>query len=87
MGFSNDKNIEKISNIFPKDGSYYFVKPNVGRGMDADKVKKIFSLNNRVGEAFKSSKEALSEAFKCAKQKDFVFVGGSTFVVSEVIPI
>tara|TARA_Y100000766_G_scaffold263731_1_gene255922 strand:- start:65 stop:1255 length:1191 start_codon:yes stop_codon:yes gene_type:complete len=85
LGFSNDKNIEKISKIFPKDGRYYFVKPNVGRGMDADKVKKIFFLNNRVGESFKSSKEALFEAYKYAKQKDFVFIGGSTFVVSEVI--
>ena len=53
--------------------------------MNANEVKKIFLSNNRVGEAFKSSKEALSEAYKYAKQKDFVFVGGSTFVVSEII--
>ena len=85
LGFSNDKNIEKISKIFPKDGSYYFVKPNVGRGMDANEVKKIFFKNNRVGKSFKSSKEALSEAYRYAKQNDFVFIGGSTFVVSEVI--
>ena len=85
LGFSNDKNIEKISNIFPKDGSYYFVKPNVGRGMDSNEVKKIFFKNNRVGKSFKSSKEALSEAYRYAKQNDFVFIGGSTFVVSEVI--
>ena len=85
LGFSNDKDIEKISKIFPKDGSYYFVKPNVGRGMDADEVKKIFLSNNRVGKSFKSSKEALFYACKNAEQKDFVFVGGSTFVVSEII--
>ena len=85
LGFSNDKNIEKISNIFPKDGSYYFVKPNVGRGMNANEVKKIFFKNNRVGKSFRSSKEALSEAYRYAKQNDFVFIGGSTFVVSEVI--
>ena len=85
LGFSNDKNIQKISNIFPKYGSYYFVKPNVGRGMDADEVKKIFSLNKRLGDSFKSSKEALSEACKNAKQNDFVFIGGSTFVVSEIV--
>mgnify|MGYP001207233644 CR=1 FL=1 len=85
LGFSNDKNIKNLSKIFPKDGRYYFVKPNVGRGMDADKVKKLFFLNNRVGESFKSSKEALFEANKYAKSKDFVFIGGSTFVVSEVI--
>ena len=85
LGFSNDKNIEKISKIFPKDGSYYFVKPNVGRGMDANEVKKIFFLNNRMGKSFNSSNEALSEAYKYAKQNDFVFIGGSTFIVSEVI--
>jgi dihydrofolate synthase/folylpolyglutamate synthase len=85
LGFSNDKNIEKISKIFPKDGSYYFVKPNIGRGMNANEVKKIFFKNNRVGKSFKSSKEALSEAYRYAKQNDFVFIGGSTFIVSEVI--
>ena len=85
LGFSNDKNIQKISNIFPKNGSYYFVKPNVGKGMDANEVKKIFSLNKRFGDSFKSSKEALSEACKNAKQNDFVFIGGSTFVVSEIV--
>ena len=85
LGFSNDKNIEKISNIFPKDGSYYFVKPNVVRGMNANEVKKIFFKNNRVGKSFKSSKEALLEAYRYAKQNDFVFIGGSTFIVSEVI--
>ena len=85
LGFSNDKDIEKISKIFPKDGSYYFVKPNVGRGMDANEVKKIFFLNNRIGKSFNSSKQALSEAYRYAKQNDFVFIGGSTFVVSEVI--
>ena len=53
--------------------------------MDSDKVKKIFSLNNRLGDAYNSSKEALSEACKNAKQNDFIFIGGSTFVVSEVI--
>ena len=85
LGFSNDKDIEKISKIFPKDGRYYFVKPNVGRGMDADEVKKIFFSNNRVGKSFKSSKEALYNACKNAEQKDFVLIGGSTFVVSEII--
>ena len=85
LGFSNDKNIKKISKIFPKDGSYYFVKPNIGRGMNANEVKKIFFKNNRVGKSFKSSKEALYYACKNAEQKDFVFVGGSTFVVSEII--
>ena len=85
LGFSNDKNIEKISKIFPNYGNYYFVKPNVGRGMDANEIKKIFFLNNRVGKSFRSSKEALSEAYKYAKQNDFIFIGGSTFVVSEVI--
>ncbi len=85
LGFSNDKDIEKISKIFPKDGRYYFVKPNVGRGIDANEVKKIFFKNNRIGKSFKSSKEALYYACKNAKQNDFIFVGGSTFVVSEII--
>ena len=53
--------------------------------MDANEVKKIFFLNNRMGKSFNSSNEALSEAYKYAKQNDFVFIGGSTFIVSEVI--
>lgn len=86
IGFSNDKNLENISKIFPENSKYYFVKSNVSRGRDPLEVKHIFHDNKRFGDCFKSVKEALTFAKHKSNNEDVIFVGGSTFVVSEVFP-
>ena len=42
----DDKNLKKISKIFPEDSKYYFVQSKVGRARDAKEVRDIFKLNN-----------------------------------------
>ena len=84
LGFSNDKNIEKISKIFPEDAEYYFVKPKVDRGKDLQEVKQIFCSNKRIGITQNSVNEALNNIKKTCAKDDLIFIGGSTFVVSEV---
>ena len=85
IGFSNDKNIHEISRIFPKKAKYYFVKPNVIRGLESNKLKRIFESNNRFGESFKSVSQALNHVNNICDKNDVIFVGGSTFVVAEVL--
>ena len=85
IGFSNDKNIHEISKIFPKKAKYYFVKPNVIRGLESNKLKPIFESNNRFGESFKSASQALNHVNNICDKNDVIFVGGSTFVVAEVL--
>ena len=85
IGFTNDKNLNKISKIFPEDSKYYFVKPNIIRGRDAEEVKQIFESNNRIGNYFNSTSEAIKHVNHISDKNDIIFIGGSTFVVSEAL--
>ena len=84
IGFSNDKNLKKISKIFPEDSKYYFVQSKVGRARDAKEVKDIFKLNNRCGDYYKSIENTINYVKGVSKENDIIFIGGSTFVVSEI---
>ena len=84
IGFSNDKNLKKISKIFPEDSKYYFVQSKVGRARDAKEVRDIFKLNNRCGDYYKSVKNTIQYVKGVSKENDIIFIGGSTFVVSEI---
>ena len=84
IGFSNDKNLKKISKIFPEDSKYYFVQSKVGRARDAKEVRDIFKLNNRCGDYYKSVKNTIQHVKGVSKENDIIFIGGSTFVVSEI---
>ena len=85
MGMVNDKDISKILAMLPKNAVYYFCKPDIPRGLDAGSLKQQaenFGLN---GEVYPSVIAAFKTAQGNAGQNDLVFVGGSTFVVAEVV--
>ena len=84
IGFSNDKNLKKISKIFPEDSKYYFVQSKVGRARDAKEVRDIFKLNNRCGDYYRSIENTINYVKGVSKENDIIFIGGSTFVVSEI---
>ena len=84
VGFSDDKDLDKISKIFPENSEYYFVKPKVDRGKDSQDVKQIFQSNNRIGITQNSVNEAINQIKKTSTKDDVIFIGGSTFVVSEI---
>ena len=84
IGFNNDKDLEKISKIFPEDSKYYFVQSKVGRARDAKEVRDIFKLNNRCGDYYKSIENTIKYVKGVSKENDIIFIGGSTFVVSEI---
>ena len=85
LGLVNDKNLENILPMFPKDAQYYFCKPNIPRGLDAKTLQKEALTFNLKGGQFTTVKKALKEAKNNAQKNDLVFVGGSTFVVAEVV--
>lgn len=85
LGVVSDKDLASVLPLFPKEAVYYFCKPNIPRGLDASLLfsqAKGFGLN---GEEYISVKKAYSAAVKAALNDDLVFVGGSTFVVAEVV--
>lgn len=85
FGVVNDKDLTSILPIMPKKANYYFCKPNIPRGLEVEKLKAIFMSNGFVGEAYNSVNEALKNAKLNAHSEDLIYVGGSTFVVAEII--
>jgi len=85
LGVVSDKNLDTILPLFPKDAIYYFCKPDVPRGMDAAILAAAATDNGLNGESYSSVKSAYSAALENASKEDLIFVGGSTFVVAEVV--
>ncbi len=85
FGVVNDKELSSIIDLLPKKATYYFCKPNISRGLDANELKSVLVKSGLKGESYNSVNEAYKEALETAMLNDFVFVGGSTFVVAEII--
>lgn len=85
LGVVNDKDLDAILPLFPKNANYFFCKPNVPRGLDEKKLQQKaadFGLNGKV---YDSVSEAYREALRVSEKNDFIYIGGSTFVVAEIV--
>ena len=85
LGFVNDKDLEEILPLFPKKAIYYFCKPNLPRGLDANILKQKASTFKLKGEVYNSVSEAYKKALVSASKSDFIYIGGSTFVIAEIL--
>ncbi|MBW6491770.1 MAG: bifunctional folylpolyglutamate synthase/dihydrofolate synthase [Lentimicrobium sp.] len=85
FGMVDDKNISGILNLLPGDATYYFCKADIPRGLDAVQLKTAAIEAGLRGECYDSVKKAYGAARKAAFEDDLIFVGGSTFVVAEII--
>ncbi len=84
-GMVNDKSIDKIMGILPKDAQYYFTRANVPRALDEEELYRIAQKYHLKGNTYKTVQLALEASKQSANQNDLIFVGGSTFVVAEVV--
>ncbi|QNJ97988.1 bifunctional dihydrofolate synthase / folylpolyglutamate synthase [Constantimarinum furrinae] len=85
LGMVNDKDPENVLRLFPKDAQYYFCSPNIPRGLPVEILNQAATQFNLSGSSFKSVSEAYKSAINKADKADLIFVGGSTFVVAEVL--
>ena len=85
LGVVNDKDLNTILPLFPKQATYYFCKPKIQRGLEAAILQSQAKEYQLFGTTYLSVTKALVAAKKNAKKSDLVFVGGSTFVVAEVV--
>lgn len=85
LGFVSDKKLENVLPLFPKNATYYFCKPGIPRGLD-EKVLFLEALQFGLkGAAYPNVKEAYGAALNEADDTDLIFIGGSTFVVADVL--
>ena len=85
FGVVNDKDLDSILPILPIHARYYFCKPDIPRGMDVNKLREKFVSNGFKGQCYMTVNEALNSAKQNSKAEDLIYVGGSTFVVAEII--
>ena len=85
LGMVRDKSVERLLSLFPTNATYYFCKPDIPRGLDTEELAQIFISKGYFGQRYSSVNEALVAAKQAASLEDIIFVGGSTFVVAEVL--
>jgi dihydrofolate synthase / folylpolyglutamate synthase len=85
IGFSNDKDAGKILSLMPSHALYYFASADIPRAMDEKELARIAGEYNLSGTTYPTVEKAFDAARNRAGNNDMVFVGGSTFVVAEIL--
>ncbi len=85
LGFVKGKNLDVILPLFPKKADYYFCKPDIPRGLNFQVLQEKAITHGLLGKTFASVSKAYEAALKNAHIADFIFIGGSTFTVAEVV--
>ncbi len=85
LGMVNDKEIEKILAFLPKNAIYYFTKASIPRALDESILKEKAEKFNLIGNSYLSVIEAVKFAKQNAEPSDFIFIGGSTFIVADFL--
>ena len=85
FGVVNDKSIDKILQLLPKKAHYYFVKASVPRALDSAELRQKAMEFQLKGAHYKDVESGLKAAKKAYKKGDLIFVGGSTFVVADLL--
>ncbi len=85
-GMVGDKDATAILRMLPKGAFYYFCKPDIPRGRDAEDLKRQAVQFGLSGKSYSSVQKALAAARAHTLADDVIFIGGSIFVVAEVLP-
>jgi len=86
FGMVSDKDITDILKLLPKSAQYYLCAADVPRAFSVVTLGKEFAQQKLNHTLYGSVSEALAAAKKVAQKEDVVYVGGSLFVVAEVLP-
>jgi len=85
IGMANDKDITTVLSLLPKNAIYYFTQAAITRALSADELQRQAALAGLCGNTFHTVKEAVETAISEAEADDFIFIGGSNFVVGEAL--
>ena len=85
LGFVEDKDIRSMVHLFPANARYFFTRASIPRALDPEKVLSLFSSSGRDGMVIPNPADALNEALKFSDPEDVIYVGGSSFVVAEIL--
>lgn len=87
IGFVNDKDLSCLLHLFPVEALYYFTKASVPRALDENILRIEAGKYGMTGESYENVEFAMLAAMKNATIEDMIFVGGSTFIVADLLRI
>ena len=85
LGFVKGKDYDKILDLFPKSAEFYFCSPNISRGLDIKELKNYSNANKLNSTFYNNVKDAYKSALFNCNKNDLLFIGGSNFVVAEIL--
>lgn len=85
IGVMADKDIESLLTTLPKEATYYFCRPNFDRALNENALREQAAEKGLIGQAYPSIADATKAAKITAQPDDFIFIGGSSFVVAEAL--
>ena len=85
MGFCEDKEFSKMLALMPSDAHYIFTQASIRRAASLEKISDVASSLNLDFELVPTVAEALAKAHEQLADEDMLYIGGSTFVVAEVL--
>ena len=87
FGMVSDKDIEAVLALLPQNAVYYFTQASVKRAMPAEKLRAMASAHGLTGRSYPDVGTALKQARADARTEDFIFVGGSSFIVADLLTL
>lgn len=85
IGMVSDKDVNGLLTLLPKNAAYYFVSPSIKRAIPANTLREKAMAHHLSGMAFNNVEQGYRQARAKASKNDLIFIGGSTFVVAEVL--
>lgn len=85
FGMVDDKDITSVISLLPAEADYYFCQATTHRAIPVEKVVALASGHGLHGEGYDSVEKAYRKAMEDAAECDFVFVGGSSYVVADFL--
>lgn len=85
FGMASDKDVESVLQLLPKDATYYFTKASVKRALPEDELLKLAEKYDLKGNSYPTVPDAVRAAKANCPPKDFIFVGGSNFIVADLL--
>lgn len=87
IGMVKDKDIDHVLRLLPSHAFYHFVKADIPRGLEADQLKAMAEKYQLKGKSYNHVAEGALVALSQCSSDDLLFIGGSNFVVAEIIPM
>lgn len=85
IGMVNDKDISGVLSMLPREAVYYFTRASVPRALPQDKLEALATQAGLKGTSYPSVEQAVAAAQKESRPEDLIFVGGSTFIVADLL--